>query len=48
MVKQVVACVALVVLSYAAHAQSGSEYTEWVKKANAFYDAKQYKQSAVH
>jgi hypothetical protein len=36
-------------ISFAAvllHAQTTTEYSEWIKKAMAFYDAKDYKQSA--
>jgi len=45
MSKKLFSCVALFFFSYCSHAQLSAGYSEWVKKANAFYQAKQYKQS---
>ena len=46
MVRKLLFGIVLLLVSGAAQAQFSAEYTEWVKKAMAFYDAKQYQQSA--
>ena len=38
--------VLVIFLSCTAYAQMSNDYTEWIQKAQAFYDGKQYKQSA--
>ena len=44
--RKILLCAGLLLLSHIMYAQFSTEYTDWVKKAMAFYDAKQYQQSA--
>jgi len=46
MLKKLMLCISLSLFSCASYAQSTAEYADWIKKAMAFYDAKQYKESA--
>jgi len=46
MLKNIFLCISLSLLSCTTYAQFGAEYSDWVKKAMAFYEAKQYKESA--
>ncbi len=46
MIRKIVCFISFALISFTSHAQLSPEYADWVKKAMAFYDAKQYKQSA--
>jgi hypothetical protein len=44
--KKILSIIALSGLAYTGHGQTGNTYADWIKKANAYYDSKQYTLSA--
>ncbi len=46
MIKRFYLCATIVLISSVAYSQENNAYGDYVKKANDFFDAKQYAQSA--